>query len=129
MPIRKKKTFWIYIGGDMDRDHEELFGNHALAATEQPENILYLNSMEQLHAMLSQKRFSSLVSLIDYTSRESVITKIPKIRNEVAARNIARLREAVSRLTHGTKAVSADTDFGEIGIRLFSRARATAKAV
>ncbi|GEM_PF-6055057 len=128
MAARKKKALWIYVGGDMERDDEELFKNPSLAAARQPENILYLKSMEELHSLISQKGLSLLVSFIDDTGRDSIIAKMPKIKNEVAARNLSRLRESVSRLTHN-RAVCVDTDFGEIGIRLFSRASATAKAV
>ena len=60
----QKKTWTIRIDGDMNADDRELLSDPAFAK-KQPRNILYLDSYEQLHQLLTPSRLGLLQFLMD----------------------------------------------------------------
>lgn len=83
----RKKELVIKIGGDMDADDRKLFQSSAFAKSH-PRNILYLDSFEQLHKLLTPSRFDLLRFLVEGNGKESV--------SEIAEQT-NRKQEAISR--------------------------------
>lgn len=86
------KTLTIIIGGDMDKDLEEMLERPEKAIV-RPPHVLYLDTYEQLHDLLSPAKIDVLHSIISYdTSQE------PDIKG--LAKQAKRKQEAVSRDVH-----------------------------
>jgi predicted transcriptional regulator len=82
-----KEPLTIIIGGDMDKDDADLFAGKRL---DQPRNILYVDSFEELSKMLSPKRLQTLQHLMRYQT-----AKKPKSISQVALET-KRFQEAIS---------------------------------
>ncbi|QQR93132.1 MAG: hypothetical protein IPJ89_02745 [Candidatus Iainarchaeum archaeon] len=88
----KKNILTIIIGGDMDRDERELLTNPE--AAEQPENVLYLDSYEQLHSILSPAR----LDLLRYLIQNKRLRRSRSVGQ--VAKELNRKQEAISRDLH-----------------------------
>jgi len=85
---KKKEPFTIIVGGNMDKDLDDLFAGKNL---NQPKNSLYLDTVEQLLDLLSPKKLSTLKFLMEYQSE-----KHPKSISQIAKEN-NRFQEALSK--------------------------------
>ena len=86
--MEKKEPFTIIIGGDMEKDLDDLFSGKR---TKQPKNCLYLDTVEQLLKLLSPKRLSTLKFLMEYQPQEN-----PQTISQIAKKS-NRFQEAVSK--------------------------------
>jgi len=86
--MKKKEPFTIIVGGDMDKDLDDLFSGRNI---NQPKNMLYLNTVEQLLDLLSPKKLSTLKWLMEYQPSDN-----PKTISQIAKEN-NRFQEAVSK--------------------------------
>jgi predicted transcriptional regulator len=87
---KKDKTLQIIIGGDYDKDFENLL-NGEVNIKEHPKNVIYLDSFAQLNKLLSPAKldlFNYLVEFQDEKNPES-LSKI--------AKDLKRKQEAISR--------------------------------
>ncbi len=89
------KELTIYIGGDMDKDERELL--ETPKGLDQPTNILYLDSYEQLDHLLSPKKLDLLRYLIQENKKGG-----EKSVGEIAS-ELNRQQEAISRDLHYLK--------------------------
>ena len=89
----------IIIGGDMDKDDEELLTNPEKAIKTRPRNALYLDTFEQLYDLLSPKKLDLLRRLINYkyVDEEKNVGEI--------AKDLDRQQEAISRDLHYLKSL------------------------
>ncbi len=92
---REDKELTIYIGGDMDKDERELL--ETPEGLNQPKNIIYLESYEQLNRLLSPKKLDLLRYLIQENKKGS-----EKSVGEIAT-ELGRQQEAISRDLHYLK--------------------------
>ena len=88
MTKTQKEPLTIIIGGDMDKDHADLFAGRRL---DQPRNVLYVDSFEELSKMLSPKRLHILQHLMQYQTK-----KCPQSISKIAAET-GRFQEAISK--------------------------------
>ena len=78
----------IKIGGDMDKDIDEVFKNPAIAY-KRPDHTIYLNSIKQVFNILTPKRLELLMHLIETQKKRKSITQL--------AKELKRKQEAISR--------------------------------
>ena len=85
---QNKVPLTIIIGGDMDKDHENLFSGKPEGI---PFNVLYLDSFEELYDLLSPAKMNLLHYLMKYQNDEA-----PKSIT-VIAKDTKRFQEAISK--------------------------------
>ncbi|MBI4052951.1 MAG: ArsR family transcriptional regulator [Candidatus Diapherotrites archaeon] len=85
---KEEEPFTIIIGGNEEKDLDDFFSGKS---TDQPKDVLYLDTFEQLHELLSPKKLDLLKWLMD----------LPKNHKPCSvsdtAKKIKRKQEAVSR--------------------------------
>lgn len=91
--MNKKNFLTIVIGGDMENDEMEFFENPDKAVL-QPQKMVYVDSYEQLHQMLSPARMDLLRYLIRMKHQKQTkgVGEIAKV--------LDRKTEAISRDLH-----------------------------
>jgi predicted transcriptional regulator len=91
--MNKKNLLTIVIGGDMEKDEMEFFENPDKAIL-QPQKMVYVDSYEQLHQMLSPARLDLLRYLIQLKHQKQTkgVGEIAKV--------LDRKTEAISRDLH-----------------------------
>ncbi len=106
--MKKRKVLCIAIGRDMESDFKELFSKKPLSEIDQAENMLYLDSYEQLDKLLSPKKMDLLRYLMEEQTPEKPrsITQIAKAlhrHQEAISRDIASLKNLGMVLLKKTK--------------------------
>jgi len=91
--LGKKKALTIIIGGDMEKDWDNLLSNKQ---TKQPASVLYVESFEQLNKLLSPMRldlFNYLISAQGELKPKSVsqIAEMLNRHQEAISRDIGQL--------------------------------------
>lgn len=110
----------IIIGGDDDKDLDDLFSGRRL---NQPKNILYLDTFEDLDDLLSPKRMELLHYLMKNQDGElpksvSVIAKDTKRFQEAISKDIKHLvKLGLVKVTKEKQSVYAYPNFKEIIIK------------
>ncbi len=89
----RKTILTIVIGGDMEKDEQAIWGDPE-KAMEQPQNMVYVDSYEELYRMLSPARLDLLRYLIRMNH-----SKQPKSVGTIAI-ELNRKQEAISRDLH-----------------------------
>ncbi|MDD5148727.1 MAG: hypothetical protein PHH08_04655 [Candidatus ainarchaeum sp.] len=92
---KKDDVFTIIIGGDMDKDLDDLFSGKR---PDQPKNVLYLDNYNELAELLSPARINTLLYLMDIkkeNSEKSIsqTAKALKRHQEAVSRDIAHLKK------------------------------------
>ena len=83
--LEMKKKLTIKIGGDMDADDRELLTN--IKKARRPSHTLYLDSIEQLHALLSPKKIHILKSLLENDDNPTVSELAKKTNRKQQSRS------------------------------------------
>lgn len=122
--MKKQNTLTIIIGGDVDKDYEELLSAKSLKEIKQPKNILYLESYEQLDRLLSPKKIDLLLYLIktqnsDNPESISGIAKKLNRHQEAISRDVRYLHKlGLVSLTQMKQTVYAFSKYSKISIQL-----------
>ncbi len=88
--MKKEKEVVLVIGGGPGKDIKKIFDNPAEAEKNEPDFVLYVDSVEQLSSILSAKKMSLLKYLKDASGYNV---------NEIAIK-MGRKQEAISRDLH-----------------------------
>ena len=127
MTIKKhSKILTIIVGGDMDKDLDELLTNPEKVA-KQPENAFYVDTYAQLHELLSPSKIDLLRAIMTYDPRQEPdvgnIAKKTKRKQEAVSRDLHALqKKKLIKLTKKGKHVLASTPFESIQIQFAQKA-------
>ncbi|MFH0970290.1 MAG: hypothetical protein V1776_02400 [Candidatus Diapherotrites archaeon] len=89
----KRNLLTIVIGGNMEKDEQEIWDNPEVAM-KQSEKMVYVDSYEQLHQLLSPARLD-LLRYIIWMSHQKESKTVGTIAND-----LKRKQEAISRDLH-----------------------------
>lgn len=92
--MNKKNVLTIVIGGDMEKDEKAIWDNPEKAIKDQAQNMIYVDSYEQLYQMLSPAR----LDLLRYVIRMNHQKESKSVGT--IAKELNRKQEAISRDLH-----------------------------